>query len=66
LHQFAGKRAGERHFEAVEDPGDAQRHDHQEMKAPERQRIKAGRDIGFDNAGLRMDCLSSMSLPRLT
>src|SRR3984957_18836772 len=49
LLEFAGQRAGQRHFEPIENPGDAQRDDHQEVKSPERQGVKPRRDIGGDD-----------------
>ena len=42
--------AGQRHLETVEDPGDAERDDHQRMEAAPRQPIEARRDVG------RNDC----------
>ncbi len=47
--QRPGERAGERHLEAVEDPGDAERDDDQGMKAPPRQAIEACRQVGLDD-----------------
>ena len=49
LLELAGQRAGQRHFETVENPGDAERDDHQQVKSPERQGVEARRDIGGDD-----------------
>jgi hypothetical protein len=46
-------RAGERHLEAVEDPGDAERHHHQGVEAAPPQAVKARRDVGGDHPCLR-------------
>ena len=48
--QRAGDRAGQRHFEAVEDPGDAERGHHQGVKAAPRQPVEPRRNVGFDDA----------------
>jgi hypothetical protein len=47
--QGAGDCTGERHLQAVEDPGDTQRHDDQGVKPPPRQPVQARRNIGFGN-----------------
>ncbi len=49
LLELAGKRAGQRHFETVENPGDAECDDHQQVKSPERQGVKPRRNIGGDD-----------------
>jgi hypothetical protein len=43
--------AGERHLEAVEDPGDAERHHHQGVEASPSQAVEPRRNVGLDNAG---------------
>ena len=50
--QCAGDRAGERHFEPVEDPGDAERRDHQGVEAAPRQAVEPRRDVGFDDGAI--------------
>ena len=47
--QCAGQRARERHFEAVENPGDAERGDHQRMEPAPGQAVEPRRDVGFDH-----------------
>ena len=49
LPQRADDRAGDRHFEPVEHPGDAKRDDDQRMKPGPRQPIEPGRDVGLDD-----------------
>ncbi|MDR3423372.1 MAG: hypothetical protein P4L80_19405 [Xanthobacteraceae bacterium] len=57
MHQFAGKRAGKRDFEAVEDPSDAECNDHKKMEAAKLQRIEPIENIGLDDAaGSRLRC----------
>ena len=47
--QRAGDRAGERHFEPVENPGDAERDDDEDVEPSPRQALEPGRDEGFDD-----------------
>ncbi len=49
--QRAGHGAGERHLEAVEDPGDAECDDDERVEAAPRQAVEPGGDVGFDDAG---------------
>ena len=51
LLQGAGDRAGQGHFEPVEDPGDAEGRYHQGMKPGPWQPVEPGRDIGCDDRG---------------
>ena len=51
LLQRAGERAGERHLQPVEQPGDAEREHDQRVKASPRQTVEASGQIGFDDAG---------------
>ena len=54
LLQRARERAGQRHFKTVENPGDAERDDHQEVKTSERQRIEpAGMSVSISADGKR-------------
>ncbi len=46
----ARHRAGERDFEAVQNPRDAERHDDKRMKSAPRQAIEPRRDVGLDDA----------------
>ena len=53
LRQLAGKRARQRDFKTVEDPGDAERNNDEDVEASDRQGIKARRNVGLDDhAGL--------------
>ena len=45
----AGDRAGDRHFEPVEDPGDAERDDDQRVEPRPRQPVEPGRNVGLDD-----------------
>ena len=45
----SGQGAGERDLEAVENPCDAEREDHQGMEAVPRQTVETGRDVGLDH-----------------
>jgi hypothetical protein len=49
LRQRAREGAGERHLEAVENPGDAERDDHESMEAVPRQPVEARRDVALDH-----------------
>jgi len=56
--QCACDRAGERHFEPVEYPGDAERYDHKSMESAPGQAIEPRGDIGIDGGGRRLLALS--------
>ena len=49
--QRAGDRAGEGHFEPVENPGDAEGGDDKGVKPGPRQPVEPRRDVGFDDRG---------------
>ena len=50
LLQRAGERAGQRHLEAIQNPGDAEREHDAGVKAAPRQRVKPCGNAGFDDA----------------
>ena len=50
LLQRARQRAGERHFEPVENPGDAERQHDAGVEAAPGERVEPRRDRGFDDA----------------
>ncbi len=50
----ARHRAGERHFQAVENPGDAERGDHQGMEAAPGQPVEPGGNVGIDDRRRRL------------
>ena len=52
LLQRARDRAGERDLEPVENPGDAERDDHQRVKAAPRQPVEPRRNIGLDDLAI--------------
>ena len=56
--QCACDRAGERHFEPVEYPGDAERYDHKSMESAPGQAIEPRGDIGIDGGGRRLLALA--------
>ena len=47
--QRAGERAGERHLQPVQDPGDAERRHHQRVEAAPGQAVEPRRDVAFDD-----------------
>jgi GNAT superfamily N-acetyltransferase len=49
--QRAGERAGERHLQPVENPGNAERNHDEGMKPAPRQTIEARGNVGFHDAG---------------
>jgi hypothetical protein len=49
LLQRARDRAGERHLEPIEDPGDPEGGNHQGVETAPRQPIEPRRDVGFDD-----------------
>ena len=49
----AGERARQRHLEPVENPGDAERHHDQRVKAAPRQPVEPRRNVGFDDLACR-------------
>ena len=57
--QRARHGAGERYFEPIEYPGDAERSDHQSMESAPGQAIEPRRDIGIDGGGQRLLVLTS-------
>src|SRR5262249_34329174 len=61
LFEFAGKGARQRHFETVENPGDAESNDHQEVKSAEGEGVESCRDVGFDDAAGCWRCCGSGS-----
>jgi hypothetical protein len=47
--QSAGQTSGERHFQPIQNPGDAQGGHHQRVEAAPRQSVEPRRNIGFDD-----------------
>ena len=44
-----GKRARQRDFKTVENPGDAERNNDEDVEASDRQGVKARRNVGLDD-----------------